>query len=274
MSLLGIDIGTTGCKAIVFRVDGQVLGHAYREYPLIHPREGWAELDPEGVWASVSEAVGQAVDRAGPGDPVKALATSVQGEAVTPVARDGTILANSPVTFDGRTVPYVEEWEKKVGREEIFRITGMPPGAPVGVVPPDVAEELGLPPGVAGATGGHDQPCGALGAGINRPGLAMDATGTVECITPIFDRPVLSPQMQEGNYCCYHHVVPGLYATLAFNFTGGSLLRWYRDNLGAKEVEEAQVSGLDVYDIMIGKAAGGPSRLLVLPHFTMTGTPW
>src|SRR6266849_3243224 len=126
MSLLGIEIGTTGCKAIVFRVDGQVLGHAYREYPLIHPREGWAELDPEGVWTSVSEAVGQAVDRAGPGDPVRALATSVQGEAVTPVARDGTILANSPVTFDGRTVPYVEEWEKKVGREEIFRITGMP----------------------------------------------------------------------------------------------------------------------------------------------------
>ena len=40
MSLLGIDIGTTGCKAIVFRVDGQVLGHAYREYPLIHPRDG------------------------------------------------------------------------------------------------------------------------------------------------------------------------------------------------------------------------------------------
>jgi xylulokinase len=69
-------------------------------------------------------------------------------------------------------------------------------------------------------------------------------------------------------------VVPGLYATLAFNFTGGSLLRWYRDTLGAKEVEEAQVAGLDVYDIMIGKAAGGPSRVLVLPHFTMTGTPW
>lgn len=356
MSLLGIDIGTTGCKAIVFRVDGQVLGHAYREYPLIHPREGWAELDPAGVWDRVSEAVAEAVDRAGPGDPVKALSTSVQGEAVTPVARDGTILANSPVTFDGRTVPYREEWEQKVGAAEVFRITGMPlhpmytlnkimwwkrerpeiyerawkflcygdftlqrlgltptidssmagrtmafdlektdwsdrllsvagvdreklpeakpAGTAVGEVPAAVAQELGLPRGVIGVTGGHDQPCGALGAGISQAGLAMDATGTVECITPVFDRPVLSPAMRENNYCCYHHVVPGLYATLAFNFTGGSLLRWYRDNLGAKEVEEAQVSGLDVYDIMLGKAAGGPSRLLVLPHFTMTGTPW
>jgi xylulokinase len=356
MSLLGIDIGTTGCKAIVFRVDGQVLGHAYREYPLIHPREGWSELDPVRVWTCVSEAVAQAVDRAGPGDPVKALATSVQGEAVTPIARDGTVLAHSPVTFDGRTVPYLAAWEKKVGREEVFRITGMPlhpmytinkimwwqrerpevyqrawkflcygdfalqrlgltptidfsmagrtmafdlnadtwsdrllaaagvdreklpearpSGTAVGPVPSAVAAELGLPAGVIGATGGHDQPCGALGAGISRPGLAMDATGTVECITPIFDHPVLTPAMRDNSYCCYHHVVPGLYATLAFNFTGGSLLRWYRDNLGAKEIEEAQVSGLDVYDIMIGKAASGPSRLLVLPHFTMTGTPW
>jgi xylulokinase len=160
----------------------------------------------------------------------------------------------------------------KVDREKLPE--ARPSGTAVGEVPAAVAEELGLPPGVIAATGGHDQPCGALGAGISRPGLAMDATGTVECITPIFDRAVLSPQMQENNYCCYHHVVPGLFATLAFNFTGGSLLRWYRDALGAKEVEEAQVSGLDVYDIMIGKAAGGPSRVLVLPHFTMTGTPW
>jgi xylulokinase len=149
-----------------------------------------------------------------------------------------------------------------------------PSGTAVGIVPDSIAEDLGLPAGVIAAAGGHDQPCGALGAGISRPGLAMDATGTVECVTPIFDRPVLSPAMQQSNYCCYHHVVPGLYASIAFNFTGGSLLRWYRDTLGAKEIEEAQVSGLDVYDIMIAKAASGPSRLLVLPHFTMTGTPW
>ena len=94
MSLLGIDIGTTGCKAIVFRVDGQALAHAYREYPLIHPREGWAELNPETVWACVSEAVAEAVDRAGPGDPVKALGTSVQGEAVTPVIHGESLLLN------------------------------------------------------------------------------------------------------------------------------------------------------------------------------------
>jgi xylulokinase len=356
MSLLGIDIGTTGCKAIVFRTDGEILGQGYEEYPLIHPREGWSELDSNHVWEAVRRSIAAAVDRAGAADPVRALATSVQGEAVTPVTAEGEVLAHSPVTFDGRTVAYEAWWEERLGRERLFALTGMPlhpmytinkimwwrreqpevyerawkflcygdfalwklgvrptidysmagrtmafdlrenrwspeileaagvdPGklpdaAPSGTVveklPNAVCDSLGLPQGVLAVTGGHDQPCGAFGAGIGEPGLAMDATGTVECITPIFDAPVLSEAMLRNNYCCYRHVVPELYASLAFNFTGGSLLRWYRDELGATEVDEARVSGLDVYDIMIGKAAGEPSSVFVLPHFTMTGTPW
>jgi xylulokinase len=356
MSLLGIDIGTTGCKAIVFRVDGTALGQSYREYPLIHLREGWMELDPWVVWESVRTTIREAVDRAGPGDPVRALATSVQGEAVTPVGGDGQPLDNSPVTFDGRTVPFIPFWEESPGRERIFEITGMPlhpmytllkimwwqrerpeiarntakylcfgdfalhqlglpptidesmagrtmaydvrarrwsqelldragvspaalaavapSGTAVGELPAAVCDDLGLPPGVLGATGGHDQPCGALGAGITRSGLAMDATGTVECITPVFAELALSPRMREDNFCCYRHVAPDLFVTLAFNFTGGALLRWYRDTFGAREIEEARVAGMDVYEIMIGKAAAGPSRVLILPHFTMTGTPW
>jgi xylulokinase len=178
------------------------------------------------------------------------------------------------MAFDLNTDTWADRLLTAAGVDREKLPEARPSGTAVGRVPAAIATDLGLPVGVMGVTGGHDQPCGALGAGISRPGMAMDATGTVECITPIFDHPVLSPSMRENSYCCYHHVVPGLYATLAFNFTGGSLLRWYRDNLGAKEVEEAQVSGLDVYDIMIGKAASGPSRLLVLPHFTMTGTPW
>jgi len=356
MSLLGIDIGTTGCKAIVFREDGTILGQGYREYQLLHPRPGWEELDPREVWDGVCAAIRQAVAAAGSGDPVRALATSVQGEAVTPVAADGTILDHSPVTFDGRTVRYAAWWEEQFGREAIFEITGMPlhpmytlckvmwwrderpeiferaawflcygdfalhrlgvaptidysmagrtmafdlrgatwslplleragvppeklatprpSGTAVGPIRDAVAEELGLPRGVLAVTGGHDQPCGALGAGIGTAGIAVDATGTVECITPVFDRPVLTPAMRDNNYCCYHHVVTGLYATLAFNFTGGSLLRWYRDTLGQEEVEIARRTGRDVYDIITERAAAGPSDLFVLPHFTMTGTPW
>ena len=50
MSLLGIDVGTTGCKVIAFREDGTLLAQAYGEYPLNHPQPGWSELDANVVW--------------------------------------------------------------------------------------------------------------------------------------------------------------------------------------------------------------------------------
>ena len=60
MSVLGLDIGTTGCKAVVFAPDGAILASAYREYPLLFPRPGWAEIDSHVIWAAVQHVVGTA----------------------------------------------------------------------------------------------------------------------------------------------------------------------------------------------------------------------
>ena len=76
--------------------------------------------------------------------------------------------------------------------------------------------------------GGHDQPCGALGAGIVHSGEAMNATGTSDVICPAFDLPLLTQDMLENNYCCYNHVNPQQYVSVAFNLTGGLLLLWLR----------------------------------------------
>jgi xylulokinase len=356
MSLLGIDVGTTGCKAILFSESGQILGTGYREYALRHPQPGWAELDPQEVWDSVRQSVRTAVAQAGPEDPVRAISTSSQGEAAVPLGKNGEILGPGIVSFDGRTAPEREAWAKAFGAERLFQITGMPlhtmytllklqwlrshqpeiyqkawkflcfgdftlhqlggppvidysmaartmafdlhalnwsqavldaagidadklpeplpSGTDVGKIHSDVAADLGLPAEVRLVTGAHDQLAGALGAGITRSGIAMDATGTVECICPAFSEPVLTPAMRENNYCCYPHAVPGLYVTIAFNFTGGALLRWYRDEFGRAEVEEARLAGLDVYDVLMAKAGTQPSGVFVLPHFTVSGTPW
>jgi xylulokinase len=51
MSILGLDIGTSGCKATIVAADGAVLAEASREYALVSPRPGWEELDPDLVWA-------------------------------------------------------------------------------------------------------------------------------------------------------------------------------------------------------------------------------
>ena len=57
MSLLGIDIGTTGCKAVIFNRYGEILSAEYREHPLIHPRKGWVELDPDLIWNNIKDLV-------------------------------------------------------------------------------------------------------------------------------------------------------------------------------------------------------------------------
>lgn len=354
MSLLGIDVGTTNCKAVAFSEDGAVLASASAEYPLVQPRPGWIELDPDVVWRALARCIRQAA-AATARDPIRALAVAAQGEAATPVSADGAALANSIVTFDTRTVAQAEWWERTLGRQALFARTGMPlhgmytlnklqwlrehrpalvartntfllygdlvlrrlglppvidssmasrtmalnvatgdwdddllrragfdrsqfapvaaSGTVVGEVPAAVAADLGLPKGVLAVAGAHDQPAGALGAGVVRPGLAMYAIGTVECVTPAFDRPVLAPAMLDANLCCEPHAAAGLWVTLAFNFSGGSLLRWYRDTLCPEETAQAAATGADVYDLITAGMAAAPPELLLLPHFAGSGTP-
>ena len=126
MSLLGLDVGTTGCKAIVFDLDGNVLDSGYREYPLIHPNPGWAEIDPNILWGSVKTVTREAVLAAKAKNQVKALSISAQGEAVVPVAKNGDPLYNFSVSFDSRTLPQCRWWNETLGKERIFQITGMP----------------------------------------------------------------------------------------------------------------------------------------------------
>ena len=47
------DMGTSGDKAILVTVHGEIIGEAKAEYPIYHPHPGWAEQDPEDWWNSV-----------------------------------------------------------------------------------------------------------------------------------------------------------------------------------------------------------------------------
>ncbi len=354
MSLMGLDIGTTGTKATIFDEEGRARASAYREYSMLHPRPGWMELDPEEVWRNVKEAVAEAAGRV-PRDPVKAFAISVLGEAAVPVAEDGSVLANSILGFDSRTTELFDRWIAEHDRAEIMRICGQPAsqmftivklmwikqeqpelyrrmarfltfeafahlrmgleprvdhsmaartmafdihrkqyskklckwagvraelfaeaaptGTVVGKLGRKAAKELGLPAGCLVVAGSHDQPAGALGSGVTQPRVAMDATGTVECFAVAMDAPVVNETLLENNLACYPHAAEGLYVALAFNFTGGSLFRWLRDNFARAEVEEAARGGRNVYDLLIEQMTAEPTDLFVVPHFMMTGTP-
>lgn len=121
MSLLGIDIGTTGCKAAAFSEDGTCIVQAYREYAALHPAEGWAELDSAKVWGETRAAISEAAAGA-KHDPVTALAVSGIGEAVTPVLADRRILGNCVLSSDTRGAKYVDMLSERYGQERFYEI--------------------------------------------------------------------------------------------------------------------------------------------------------
>ena len=123
MSLLGIDAGTTGCKAAVFRDDGSLAASAYEEYAYRSPQPGQAELDPQEVWAAVKRVIAGAVSGSG-ADPVRALAVTSMGEAVVPVTRDRRLLGPSLLNFDIRGQEYLSELRERLPRERLYQLNG------------------------------------------------------------------------------------------------------------------------------------------------------
>ncbi len=123
MSLLGIDVGTTGCKAACFSGDGRELAVAYAEYDVHRPAPGLAELDPRQVWPRIVEVARRAT-AASASDPVQALAVSSMGEAVVPVGRGGEVLGPSILNFDARGGEYLPRLREAIPDDELYRLNG------------------------------------------------------------------------------------------------------------------------------------------------------
>ena len=125
MSLLGIDIGQTGCKVVIFNNYGDVLSSEYQEHPLIYTKEGWVELDPNLIWRNIKNLIKIANQKIKK-DKVKALSISCQGETFTPIDKNNNNLCNSIVSLDNRAKDYCKFWENNLGKKKLFQITGMP----------------------------------------------------------------------------------------------------------------------------------------------------
>jgi xylulokinase len=123
MSLLGIDVGTTGCKAAVFSEEGHLLASAYEEYDNLRPEPGWAELDAVEVWGKVKKMVGEVASGVA-SDPIKALAVSSLGEAMVPVTEDRQVLGPSILNFDVRGEEYLESLGNVLPNDRLYQING------------------------------------------------------------------------------------------------------------------------------------------------------
>jgi xylulokinase len=353
---IGIDIGTSGCKALLFDENGRQSDYNYREYDIISKHSGQAELDTDEVMDKCFEVIRLSASSVGSAS-VRAIGISSQGEAFTILDKSGRALCNALVSSDSRANEMIMSWNRKFGEDKLYRITGhtphpmfslfkllwikenapeiwikagrilcfedllqfrlgianpaiswslagrtmlfdvvrhawdrdileaagidltqlslpLPSGTVAGYPERSIAEHLNLATDTLIVTGGHDQPCSALGAGAIDQGIAGYASGTVECITAAFSTPLFTRELQRYNLCTYDHAVPDKYATIAFSLTGGNILKWFRDEFGREEKDIAGKSGLDPYSLLIDQMPTEPSGLLVLPYFTPSGTPY
>lgn len=123
MSLLGVDVGTTGCKAAAFSLGGEILASAYEEYDIQRPQPGQAELDAGKVWMAVKRTIRQVTGHT-TADPLIGLAVSSMGEAVVPVTQDRKILGPSILNFDLRGEEYLPDLRALLEPERLYRING------------------------------------------------------------------------------------------------------------------------------------------------------
>ncbi len=123
MKLIGVDVGTTGCKAALYSAEGRLIAQEYREYPLILTG-GFLELDPLLVYDSVCACLRGVADKVG--SEGAALAISAMGDTFTPFDAAQKPLMNAIVSFDSRADAEAKELEERFGRRAIFSKTGLP----------------------------------------------------------------------------------------------------------------------------------------------------
>ena len=103
-----------------------------------------------------------------------------------------------------------------------------------------------------------------IGSGVFEPGEAVDGTGTVECITPVFDGIPDSSEFYDKGYCAVPYVFDNTYVCYAFSFTGGAAAKWFRDNFGKDKS----------YKKLDESAGEDPTGILIMPHFAGAATPY
>jgi len=128
--LIGVDIGTTGCKTCVFALDGRIAGGDYREYPSYYPNPGWVEQIPEDLapaaFASCKAAIADAGIRP---EEILAIGLSTQGSVVCMLDGHGDLIRPFIGWQDLRgSTDGTDYLLSRVSRERVYEIAGDPVG--------------------------------------------------------------------------------------------------------------------------------------------------
>ncbi|MEJ5171556.1 MAG: FGGY family carbohydrate kinase, partial [Fimbriimonadales bacterium] len=120
--LLGIDVGTSGTKAVLIDETGAVLAQGSAEYPISTPRPMWSEQDPEHWWEGVQSCLRQigATD-------VDAVGLSGQMHGSVFLDEHDRVIRPAILWNDQRTAEECADIDRLVGAQRVREITGNPP---------------------------------------------------------------------------------------------------------------------------------------------------
>jgi xylulokinase len=128
--VIGLDIGTSGCKAGVVNEQGDVLSLGYREYAFTGPEPWQMECDANDLWNFCAEAVKECISKSDvKPEEIKAIGLSVLGEVCFPVDKDANPMLPGIHALDSRAnyyQKYVDWWVEKFGYLKAFQITSYP----------------------------------------------------------------------------------------------------------------------------------------------------
>jgi xylulokinase len=122
MHLLGIDLGTTGTKVVLYNDNGKIVSESYSEYSVSTPQSGWVELDPLLIWDAIKNNISKNVNKLK--EKKYAMSFSVLGDAVIPIGANDEILYPAMLSSDIRSSKYVKQLEEHFGDKYIFEYSG------------------------------------------------------------------------------------------------------------------------------------------------------
>ncbi|MCL2513385.1 MAG: xylulokinase [Oscillospiraceae bacterium] len=127
MYLLGIDIGTSGTKTVLFDTAGNPIASYTGEYPLYQPKNGYAEQEPLDWWNATVDGIKAVLGKSG-ADPcdIAGIGLSGQMHGLVMLDKDGKPLRKSIIWCDQRTAAECEEITSAVGTQRLVEITANP----------------------------------------------------------------------------------------------------------------------------------------------------
>lgn len=122
---LGIDVSTTGVKALLVDLHGEVAGSSTSDLPLSTPQPLWSEQDPADWWERAVKSVRAVLQSTGiTGEQVSAVGLTGQMHGLTLLDESGAVLRPAILWNDQRTAAQCEEIRARLGKERLIQLTG------------------------------------------------------------------------------------------------------------------------------------------------------